>query len=59
MNTYGIYFGFIATLSILVGGGMYLAYGFLPHVYYLPASLLLTVVSGILVYFIMARVVEL
>jgi hypothetical protein len=48
----------LASFSILIGGLMYIAYGWLPHQDYLPTSLALTALSGIVVYVILIRVVQ-
>ena len=59
MKSFNIFFSIIASLSIVTAGVMYLAYGFLPHQYYLPTSLGITAIAGVVVYFILVRVVEL
>lgn len=56
LRSYGIHFGFLATLSIIIGGLMYLVYGYLPRGYYLPTSFALVVASGAVVYVLMTRV---
>ena len=59
MKSFNIFFSIIASLSIVAGGAMYVAYGVLPHQYYLVTSLGITAVAGVVVYFILARVVQL
>ena len=58
MKSYSIFFSIIASLSVVTAGVMYLAYGFLPRQYYLPTSLGVTVAAGVVVYFILVRLVE-
>lgn len=58
MKSFNVFFSIIASLSVVTAGVMYLAYGFLPHQYYLPTSLAVTAAAGVVVYFILARVVE-
>ena len=49
----------MGALSIVAGGGMYIAYGVLPHQYYLATSLGITGAAGAIVYVILARIVQL
>ncbi len=58
MKSFNIYFSIMASLSIVAGGAMYLAYGLLPHQYYLVTSLGITAAAGAVVYVILARVVQ-
>ena len=53
-----IFFSIMGALSIVAGGGMYVAYGVLPHQYYLATSLGITAAAGAIVYVILARVVQ-
>lgn len=57
-NNY-ILFSIMGALSIVAGGGMYIAYGVLPHQYYLATSLGITGAAGAIVYVILARIVQL
>jgi hypothetical protein len=59
LKSYGIFLGMIVTLAFVLGGAMFVVYGFFPHQYYLPTSLALTAAAGIIVYVILARVVQL
>ena len=52
------YLSVIASFSILIGGLMYAAYGWLPHQDYLPTSLALTAASGLVVYVILVKIVR-
>ena len=58
MKSFNIFFSLIASLSIVAGGAMYVAYGVLPHQYYLVTSLGITAAAGAVVYVILARIVE-
>lgn len=58
-KSFGIYFSLMASFSIVIAGLLYFAYGLLPHQYYLPASLGVVALAGVVVYVILARIVEL
>lgn len=58
-KSFSIYFSLMASFSIVLGGVLYFAYGLLPHQYYLPTSFAVLALGGIVVYVILARIVEL
>ncbi|MDG6909486.1 MAG: hypothetical protein JRN57_01155 [Nitrososphaerota archaeon] len=58
MKSFNIFFSIIASLSVVAGGAMYVAYGVLPHQYYLVTSLGITAAAGAVVYVILSRVVQ-
>ena len=49
----------MASLAVVTAGIMYVAYGFLPRQDYLPTSLAVTAVAGVVVYVILDRLVQL
>jgi hypothetical protein len=59
LRSRNIFFSIIASLSIAAGGAMYIAYGVLPHQYYLPTSLGIMALAGVVVYLILTRVIQL
>jgi hypothetical protein len=57
-KSFYIYFSIISASSFVIAGLMYFVYGSLRQ-YYLPASLAIVAAAGILVYYILTRVIEL
>jgi len=57
-KSYGIYFSIMLSFGVVVGGTLFFAYGVLPHQLYLPISLGVVLVAGVLAYVILARIVE-
>jgi hypothetical protein len=55
---YSMVFGLLIELCIVAGAVLWVAYGYLPHVYYLPVSFASICVVGIVAFFALEKRVK-
>ena len=53
------FFGFLLELCIVGGALMWVAYGYLPHQYYLPVSFAAVLVIGVVSYYVLNKRLDL